>query len=115
MLTPRRILLPGERWQYRVVFESTTPGDYKYDFVIEINNSKAIYKVQCLGTCNIPTVNSNPDVVFTKVIAARTEKNAFKSCVFVKDSNVFDFGHIFLQKTDEKYALYNIIYSFNEK
>lgn len=105
LLTSRRILLPGEKWQYRVVFESTTPGDYKHDFVIEIKNSKIIYKVECLGKCNIPKVNSSPEAVFPKIIATRTEKNAFKSCVFVKNCNVFDFGHIFLQKIEEKYAI----------
>lgn len=101
---PRRLLKPGEEWQYRVRFHSQSVGDYKHTFVIEIANAKAVYSVQCVGKCDIPRLNTKPEAVFPKIITARTVKNAHKSCVYVRQSGIFDFGYIFLQKLEEKYV-----------
>lgn len=103
LFAPRRILQPSEKCQYRVLFEPQCPDNYKYAIAIEINNSKSVFNVQCFGKCCIPAINTRPDSIFPKMIATRTEKNAHKSCVFVKSLNVFDFGYIFLQKVDERY------------
>lgn len=100
----RRILQPGEKWDYRVVFQSASIGDYNYSFRIEIANAKTIYYVECIGKCDIPQINTDPEIIYPKIIAARNQKNAYDSCVYVQDTDVFDFGFIFLQKVDDKYV-----------
>lgn len=98
----RRLLQPDEQWEYRIRFYSQSTGDHKHTFVIELVNAKAVYHVECVGKCDVPRLNTKPEAIFPKIITTRTEKNAHKSCVYVRKSGIFDFGYIFLQKIDEK-------------
>lgn len=95
---PRRVIQPGEKLQYRITFDPKLVGGYKNTFTIEITNFKALYKISCEGLCDIPMIDSNPDFMFIKTISARNEKNSHKNCVYVKSSETFDFGYIFLQR-----------------
>ncbi|KAJ8920877.1 hypothetical protein NQ315_015670 [Exocentrus adspersus] len=107
-LSTRQVLQPDQVAQYQVLFAPKHHGTYKHNFVVEITSLNANHMLNCFAVCELPNIDLDPKVLYPSVVQL-DNGNASNSCfVYIKESNVFDFGLV-LFDSEKVYRYYSQI------
>jgi hypothetical protein len=98
--TYRGLLQPGEIIKYKISFLPKTCGNYKHHFEIGVIGWPVKFTITCVAACDIPRIDTDPYFLFRKVVEYRIEKTKYDHCVFVENTNTFEFGGILLPNTE---------------
>ncbi|XP_061876014.1 hydrocephalus-inducing protein homolog [Colius striatus] len=88
--------------ELRVHFSSTLLGQFEQTLHFEIQGTKALYQLQCRGTCLYPTISQDPRVVFPRCRRSKAH-DAIVSKQFVLSTGVFHFGPLLCGKSRNWY------------
>lgn len=99
-LSPRKVLQPGEKQYYKVIFKPTTCGTFSHTFNMELASWKSSYSISCVGNADIPKIDMTPAVLFKakNIFDSRETAGSFKNCIYLKNNDIFDFGFILIRK-----------------
>ena len=85
-----------------VRFTSALTGNFDQSLTFETLNTKRQYTVFARGVCRFPRLESDPKVVFPKVLAKKQLTENIQQ-VYVSDTNVFEFGPVLCGMSRDDY------------
>lgn len=88
----RCVIKPGKTFCYKIQFKPTICGVYKHKYNIEVIGYRTRYTLECQGIADIPSIYTDPEVLFQQVAEHRKITHQFDSNIYYKNSKIFNFG-----------------------
>ncbi|KAJ3226665.1 hypothetical protein HK099_004409 [Clydaea vesicula] len=98
----RWIILPHEKKEITIKFNSNEIGKFEQILNFEILGVKGKYSLNCIGLCQYSLINGDVKKIFPKCRKSKEEKMIVHS-EFIMNSSTFEFGPLVHNKPKEKY------------